>query len=759
VCTPQLTNQPRERPCFAGSAAPRNLLACCLRCSLTMMRARLPGPGQQWLLLRYLIVLLRYGEPACCSSSITPCKNGPQLVWISYCRGPMPPGGIRIELQRGGKLAESVELRSVGDRFITPIDRESSSSDRRYLTISPNTLDTITGANDTSTGGPKVEISCLCDQSMPRPEAIPAMDGTSLPSGWCGIHGCTYGSSDFHALVTCNCTNEWSGQQCNRHHLRFRIIPTLQALGFMAAFAFVTWKGFARVQTVNDWVDSGQEIVGLEEGLEANVRSAEYWFYHVALSWEYLQLGAAAFRETVPWTSEHFSWVGYVTLLFKIVMVEYTPNFVIQYFIVMIFLALISVLGVRKYFRQQDEQWKRKCARRGSLCIILGLTPGIMGGLALAVWKVGDENDQSTFIEAMFALLLSLNLLIVGLVVYCLARQPREGGGIRLFDIFVQFLLPEMLIPIVRRLVAPLLGCEHTDDDEYSTCGAAACLWRQPTMRCAASDTLYAVTLVSSCVLLAPAWWGIIHAIITYQADMAEKPRFPVTAKFALFKAQLRVAVAVTTDSLRDYPLVMLCIVMAMMVAELTALSMGGQSATTPYRHLAMRRYRVVGCLSAIWACVCAFVALHINDKTDITSIWLVCTPYIVVALVAFIYSVHKFHIAARTWHDGLVPRRREKWRQRACCCSCCAVVLMLMGSLSTAVAAVQDFDDSSYIVVSFVTLILGVTGLCVSVSFLAFTSFYRARWSNSQHDRQQLVGEQTNAGNGNKHWFARQLL
>jgi hypothetical protein len=90
------------------------------------------------------------------------------------------------------------------------------------------------------------------------------------------------------------------------------------------------------------------------------------------------------------WTSEHFSWIGHVTLLFKIVMVEYTPNFVIQYFIVMIFLAFISILGVRKYFRQQDDRWKDKCARRGSLCILLGLTPGIIGGLAMAVWNKGS---------------------------------------------------------------------------------------------------------------------------------------------------------------------------------------------------------------------------------------------------------------------------------------------------------------------------------------------------------------------------------
>lgn len=205
-----------------------------------------------------------------------------------------------------------------------------------------------------------------------------------------------------------------------------------------------------------------------------------------------------------------------------------------------------------------------------------------------------------------------------------LALSP-GSSDVSAFDLFVQFILPEILIPVVRRLFAPSLGCVFFYPEEYTPCGHTACLGRELTMACSTANIEYVILLVCGTIVLIPVWGGIIVAMVTYQSDMSAErpPRWPVMSKFVLLHAQLKVLVAMATDSLRDHPGWMLGILLFSAAADFVLVA-GMQ----PHQHRTLNRYRMHGAAFSMWACLCAFVALAIDDKTSTSSMLLFVMGY-----------------------------------------------------------------------------------------------------------------------------------
>eukprot|EP01049_Picozoa_sp_SAG25_P025721 SAG25_NODE_12395_length_280_cov_1.430939_1_plen_93_part_11 len=93
-----------------------------------------------------------------------------------------------------------------------------------------------------------------------------------------------------------------------------------------------------------------------------------------------------------------------------------------------------------------------------------------------------------------------MGVLAVASCIYLLTTT-QDARDVTLFDVFVQFVLPEVLIPVVRRLFAPVLGCTFHFEHELSTCAGTACVARMPTLQCSFDDWRYTVLFVAGIVI------------------------------------------------------------------------------------------------------------------------------------------------------------------------------------------------------------------------------------------------------------------
>jgi hypothetical protein len=133
--------------------------------------------------------------------------------------------------------------------------------------------------------------------------------------------------------------------------------------------------------------------------------------------------------------------------------------------------------------------------------------------------------------------------------------------------------------------------------------------------------------------------------MVTYQADRGGKnrPRWPMLPGFVLFHAQMKVVVAMATDALPAHPECMLCVLLVASAADLAYVV-----TRAPNQHTVLNRYRVHGGVFSVWSCVCAFVALWIDDRTKTFSVALFCGGYATYHAAALAQSLYAMPVLER---------------------------------------------------------------------------------------------------------------
>ena len=512
--------------------------------------------------------------------------------------------GVDLSLSDG-----SIIHLSAGQRFVSPSARNGwFPDDTQFLRV------------NSMSSSPAV-FAAACNQSV----------HCALENPPCGIYGCCDDASP-----QCRCThNKWKGQTCDRRDWAdwpsgWQFICRL--LLVLASFVLTTYIGMTRLGSAQSWDDAESPIHATDMS-----KSRLHRLLSLFVLVEYMQIGGTAFRQTVPWTTVDLSnlmslrsLMAWVHVAFRVVLFEFEPGFLIQFWVMLAVLCSVSALGVRKWIRKQDGVWREYIARRAMQVAILSQLVGISALAQGTTFRV-----QDLLVLIPFG---AISLVAVGISMVFRVITSNDEPSV--FDLFVQFVLPEVLIPVVRRLFAPVVGCVYFHEDEYSPCGTNACLVRLNTMSCSFDDWHYTLMFTAGTILLTPAWAGILHAMITYQADMANterKPRWPMLPWFVLLHGQIKVSVAISTDSLRDHPHWMLAVLLVATSLELVVVC-----TFSPHQHDLLNRYRTHGSAFAVWSCLCAYVALAIDDRTDKTSIALLCVGY---GLYHLVYL-------SRTW-DG----------------------------------------------------------------------------------------------------------
>jgi hypothetical protein len=503
----------------------------------------------------------------------------------------------------------------------------------------------------------------------------------------CGMYGCCR----HNPKPRCECLGNWTGQTCDR---RISVdwpgweSNVLQTVFVIAALAFTLIIGGVRAAHAQDWAHELDKSEISATRIEELPASMVQQLLALMVLIEYMQFGGTSFRRTVPWTSVDFnapisfrSIVAYVHVAFKMVLVEYEPGFLAQFASLLLMFVLLGLLGVRKFFQAQTDRWREKVSRCSVAGLTCCLTPFLVSALFVLIEHLSAVFDgtpkPSHYSKTLAICILCGSMSLICGALWMLALRP-GNSDVSAFDLFVQFVLPEILIPVVRRLFAPSLGCVFYYSEEYTPCGHTACLGRELTMACSLSNIEYVVLLACGTVVLIPVWGGIVVAIVTYQSDMRieKPPRWPVMAMFVLFHAQLKVLVAMATDSLRDHPAVMLSVLLFAAAADFMLVA-GMQ----PHQHRTLNRYRMQGAAFAMWACFCAFVALAIDDKTNTCSMLLFVVGYSVVAAII--------------GHKGACSMIEQ------CCASAVDYLFVLLGPCSQAVLSspwvktLSDLEES----------------------------------------------------------------
>ena len=540
------------------------------------------------------------------------CANGPSSFHLNSTRAAK---GIVLDYASSGTKAQ-VHLQPDGRGVVTPLDESGWFPGAEFLYP--------TSSSTAKANAHGLEISCLCNSPK-----------CSLSAPPCGLHCCCNPVTND---CVCPDAEYWTGETCDRRPLtkwpEGQSVLFAQTVFVTLGFAITTTVGMRRVATVHSWRTNGT----------IPTLPANRWQRLLAIFVlvEYAQIGGTAFRRTVPWTSVDFSRptsirsiFAYLHVLVRVVLVEYRPGFIWQFWILLIGFASLSLLGVRKWFQRQSDEWKGTVvasvpsAMAMSVCI--GITAGIMCAITSDEFDINNSKraespeQDDAYTMSIVLLAVALGIFAIAGSVYAFARTQQPGEDeVSLFDFFVQFVLPELLIPVVRRLFAPILGCVFYYPHENSTCGATACLERMPTMACSfrSADWHYTLMFIAGTGLLIPAWAGILHAMVIFQGDVSgsKPPRWPVLPEFIVFHGQIKVVVAMATDSLHEHPEVMLCVIFVASCADLAFVV-----TWQPNQHLPLTHYRRHGGVFAVWSCVCAFWALRVDDRTDVSSIALLC--------------------------------------------------------------------------------------------------------------------------------------
>lgn len=470
---------------------------------------------------------------------------------------------------------------------------------------------------------------CACwAQNLTKPTVCPK---SSPP---CGLHGCCTSSG---SAPRCRCASNWTGDTCDRRPWNFWPSPGLRVIQLIVtvvAFVLTTRGAMGWVKSAKPWNSDGNEYIDfMPKEKVLGSRELQHLQLRIGITWEYLQFGGTAFRSTVPWTAIDFanlrslrSCLAYLRVLFKVVLVEYQPGFLWQFAMVGALFAGVATHGVRKWFISRTPIYKDNLANASSGASCVSLVLLVMSFLASLVLRSEYSSDNSGDIDELLYILWGFggSCLVLAATVYLLSRTA-AANEFTLFDSLVQVVLPEVLIPVVRRLFAPLLGCAFYTDDEYSTCGESACLSRMPTLRCSRSEWRYMLLLGSGTVLLFPLWLGILYTMVSCQADMNyyNPSKVPLLPKFVVAHGQLKVLVALATDCLKDQPVWMLLVLLAASCCDLAMVVRW-----RPNQHEPLNQLRKDGGVFAVWSCLCAFVALWIDDKTRVVSMLLFCAVY-----------------------------------------------------------------------------------------------------------------------------------
>jgi hypothetical protein len=565
------------------------------------------------------------------SPTVFTCQDNGRFIWHSRwakCPNIRDGGGGPVLLRALTNLALDLSDGSTvylqpDARFISPPNRDGwFQDDTEFVKVT---------VRDPADDAPPVHVTIrpACDQTVNCPLNHPP----------CGMNGCCSLSS-----LQCSCTGKWVGQTCSRRH--WSDWPaSLQVMWryalVLVAFAVTSKVCMSRVNGATSWHDSH----GMEHLLDAGTGSLLQQTLQLFVFIEYLQIGGVAFRQAVPWTAVDLSnmmslrsCLAAVHIVFRVVLFEYQPGFLAQFWILLTFMCILSVLGVRRWFAAQDPNWKSRLKKRTTFVAIA--SPGF--GLWSVLNAFSTEHPTGSLVLFVPFAAVSLVAVTIRLVL------TREGSrdSVSLVDLFIQIVLPEILLPVVRRLFAPLAGCIFYHETEHSPCGTSACLARLITLSCSFHKPLYVWLFTAGTILLVPAWTAILHAMVTYQAHMENgrrQPRWPLLPWYAFYHGQMKVALAIMADCFRDHPLVMLLGLFGGSLAELVLVAV-----YKPHQHMQLNRYRLHGATFAVWSCVCAFLALAIDDRTDSTSIAVFCAGYAAYQLVALCVPWEGYAAVAR---------------------------------------------------------------------------------------------------------------